>query len=441
MISREGYWNLEVETMSIEQIKETQLIKLKRQLTYLYSKSEFYRKKLKDVGFEPGDINILDDLRKIPFSRKDELRKSQEIYPPLGEHGAANLQDVVRIHTSSGTSGNPTIMGLTQNDRIMWAEVISRCYYCRGLRKDDRIVLGMNIGLFGGGLPVVDAILNIGATLIPVGTGSSQRLVTLISKLNVNILSGTPSYALYLAEFIKNDMGLHPNELGVEYIFGGAEPGIGIPTIRNQIELEWGASALEALGNADIIPVMFAECHQKDGMHFLAPDFVIVELEDSESGNISFLDSDGRGELIYTALDRECVPLLRYRTGDVVEVKTDKCPCGRTGPKVRVLGRSDDMLIIRGINVFPSAIREIIGSFYPRATNNIRILLHSQHPQRIDPPLNIQVEQGENPGDLDALKNLLEKTLRDKLTFRARIELVEHGTLPRFEGKARLVEP
>lgn len=435
------YYNERIETMPREQICELQLRKLRRQVAYNYEHSEFYRQKFDDVGIHPEDIRALDDLTALPFTTKGELRDSQIEAPPLGRHAAAPMSRVIRIHSSSGTTGRPSYVGITKNDRDVWIESVARVYWAEGVRPDSVVAMGFGLGFFVGGLPLHDAIEEIGATFIPVGTGASDRLITSIQNLGANQLTCTPSYATYLAEYVRNKFHVEPRTLGIERIQLGAEPGGGIPAVRQRLEDDWGAVVTEGIGNADVIPVYGGECDERAGMHYLTPDFAIMEIIDPDTGeSLSFDEPELRGELVFTHIDRECVPLVRFRTRDRVVAWTDPCPCGRTGIRLRCVGRTDDMLIVRGVNVWPSAVKDVIVSMRPRTTGEMQILLDEPGP-KVDPPLKIQVEYGRDVQDLEGLKRDIEGTLRDKLIFSAEVELMPPSTLPRFEMKAQLIRP
>ena len=432
------YWHREIETMPWEDVRDLQLEKLRRQLRYVATRSPFYARKFAEAAFDPARLRSLDDLRRAPFTTKEELRESQIATPPLGEYAAADLQDVIRIHSSSGTTGRPSYVGITRHDRDVWTETVSRVYYCEGVRREDVVVHGFGLGFFVGGLPLKDAIENIGATLIPIGTGASDRLVTAIRDLGGTVLTCTPSYATYLAEYVRERYHMAPSELGLRRILLGAEPGGGIPAVRERLAEEFGAFVTESLGNADLIPTYSANCEELDGNHFLAPDFMILELVDPDTGEPVEPGDGTEGELVATHIDRECVPLVRFRVRDRVVENTSPCACGRSGPRFTCVGRTDDMLILAGVNVWPSAIKDVVTSLHPRTTGALQILLPSP-PPRVEPPLQVQVEYGQEASDLDALKRELEGLIRDKLIARAEVELVPPDTLPRFEMKAQLI--
>jgi phenylacetate-CoA ligase len=437
MADRE-FWHSEVETMSAPDAEAMQLQKLKKQLGYLLERSPFYQRKFKESGFDAASISSLGDLSDAPFTQKEELRESQIGSPPLGDHAAARLENVLRIHSSSGTTGRPSYVGITKHDRDVWTETISRVYYCEGLRASDVLIHGFGLSFFVGGLPLKDAIENIGATFVPIGTGASDRLVTSIQNLGGTVLTCTPSYAQYLAEFVHDRFEIDPKELDLRRVMLGAEPGGAIPAVRQKITDDFNAFVSEGLGNADLIPVYAGTCDEFDGMHYMAPDYMIVEIIDPVTDELLEWDDGVEGELVATHIDRECVPLVRFRTRDRIVAKMSPCPCGRTGPRFTCIGRTDDMLILGGVNVWPSAISEVVGALRPRTTGALQILLAAPGP-RVEPPLRLQVEYGLEATHLGELKTELERMLRDKLIVRCDIELVPPGTLPRFEMKAQLM--
>ena len=432
------YWNPEIETMPAADVRIMQAEKLRKQLDYLMARSPFYVEKFRSAGFDTGRVRSIDDLHHMPFTYKEELRDSQLAHPPLGNHVAAHPIDIIRIHSSSGTTGRPSYVGITRADRDMWTETVSRVYYCEGVRPGDVVIHGFGLGFFVGGLPLKDAIENIGATFVPIGTGASDRLVTSIRDLGGTILTCTPSYATYLAEFVRSHYDMEPSELGLRRILLGAEPGGGIPAVRARLVEDYGAFVTESLGNADLIPTYSANCDELRGNHFLAPDFMMLEVIDPDSGQILGWEDGTEGELVATHLQRECVPLVRFRTRDRVVVETSPCRCGRTGPRLRCIGRTDDMLILAGVNVWPSAIKDVITALYPRTTGALQILLAAPGP-KVEPPLLVEVEYGPDVNDLDALKAEIEDVLRRKLIVRIRVELVPPQALPRFEMKTQLI--
>lgn len=433
------YYSSEIETMSVDAITAMQVEKMATQLRYLAEKSPFHADKLREAGAQPDDIRSLDDLAKLPFTEKSELRQSQEICPPLGRHAAAEMKDVVRVHASSGTTGTPSYVGITRFDKQRWIDCIARSYWAQGLRPDDVFAMGMSISFFVGGLPVSNVVEEIGATLLPIGTGASDRLIASIQKMGATTLATTPSYANYLAEIARDQMGIDTANLGIKHVMVGAEPGGGIPSVRAQIERNWNAKCTESIGNADIITIHSSECKAQDGCHFIVPDYLIMEIIDPDTGKVLSQNAPKiEGEMVFTHLDRQCNPVLRFRTRDRVVIDTTPCPCGRTGPRLRCIGRSDDLLIVRGVNVWPSAIKDVLLGFRPEVSGELRIILDQPGPM-VAPPVNIRVETTDTNPSSDLAKRI-EKELRAKLIFAAKVELVPPQSLMRTEMKAALIE-
>ena len=438
MMAENGEYLNPIETISPEELREIQERKFLKQLDYVWERSPFYRRKFKEHGIDRGEIRGLGDLPKLPFTEKDELRRSQEEEPPLGGHAAAPMEDVIRVHSSSGTTGVPTFVGITEHDQRVWTEITARSFFTQGLRRSDVVIHAAGLTFFVGGLPCKDAIERIGATFIPIGTGASDRVVMTAKRLGANALHCTPSYALYLAEYVRSRYKMEPSELGFRKLVVGAEPGGGIPSIRRKLQEDYQCRVTEGLGNSDAAPIIFGECPYQQGMHFCAQEFIVCELIDPDTGEVLEMRDGAEGELVYTLIDRECCPLVRFRTHDRVVVWTSPCECGRTGFRVRCLGRTDDMLIVLGVNVFPSAVKDVVMSFRPRTTGEMVILLDKPGP-KVDPPVRIQVEYTRGVTNLEGLKREIEGALRERLVFRAEVELVEEGTLPRHEMKASLI--
>ena len=438
--SEQKYYNSKIETMSADEVVAIQLGKLKNQLIYINNHAPFYTNKFTNISAHPKDIRTLEDLAKLPFTEKSELRQSQIEHPPLGSHAAASMSDVVRVHASSGTTGTPSFVGITKFDKQRWIECIARSYWAQGLRPEHIFAMGMSIGFFVGGLPISNVVEEIGATLLPIGTGASDRLISSIRSMGATTLATTPSYATYLAEIAREKMGVDTADLGIKHVFVGAEPGGGIPEVRALIESEWNAKCTESIGNADVITIHSAECEEQDGCHFIVPDYLIMEIIDPDTGLVVSLDQlEIEGEMVFTHLDRQCNPMLRFRTRDRVVIKNTPCGCGRTGPRLKCIGRSDDMLIVRGVNVWPSAIKDVVMSFIPEISGEMRIILDAPGP-KVNPPLIIKVEKGTGSTTSPDIAERIESELRAKLIFAAKIELVPHGTIPRTEMKAKLIE-
>jgi len=432
------YLDRKIETATAKEIAGLQQGLLATQLDYLFARSQFYQEKFRTAAIRRKDLRALRDLARFPFTTKEELRASQTTHPPLGSHIAADWHDVIRVHSSTGTTGKPSFVGITRRDAKVWTRLTARSFYTQGLRKTDVVMHAAGLTLFVAGLTSKDAIESVGSVFVPLGTSASEKALTIIPLLGVNAMHCTPSYAAYFADFVR-EAGRDPRELGLKKLFCGAEPGAGIPAVRAKLEKDWGARVTEGLGNADMAPIIFSECPQQCGMHFNGPDAVVVEIIDPDTGENLPPEAGVTGELVYTSLQRECVPLLRFRTRDRVQVLGTSCGCGRTGFKLRCIGRTDDMLIVLGVNVFPSAIKEVVSTFHPATTGEMQIVLDKPGPG-VAPPLKVLAEYCGEFGASAALKAAMERKIKALLSVSASVELVSAGTLPRYEMKGQLVK-
>jgi phenylacetate-CoA ligase len=432
------FHNETIETMSTEELRGLQEEKLRKQIQYVYKKSKFYQRKFKEAGLVPEDIQSIQDLKKFPFTTKDELRGSQEKDPPLGSHAAVKMKKIIRIHSSSGTTGNPSFTGITQRDQKGWTQITERSIYTWGIRPKDVIIHAVGLTLFVGGLPVKDAIEHLGATFVPIGTGASERVIFTTQLLRANVLHCTPSYAIYFSDYLRKK-NMDPRELGIRKIICGAEMGGSVPSIRKRIQEDYDCIVTEGMGNSDAAPIIFGECLEQTGMHFCGQEYILCELIDPDTGEVLEMKDGAKGELVYTHIDRECCPLIRFRSRDHIEVWTDRCVCGRTSFRIRCFGRTDDMLTVLGVNVFPSAIRDVVGSLRPKTSGEIQVVLDQPGPT-VAPPVKIEVEFGKEVTHLEELKKEIEALLNSRLNFRAAINLVPEGSLPRFEMKAQLIK-
>jgi phenylacetate-CoA ligase len=408
------------------------------QLAYLFERSAFYREKLRAAGVSsPEDAGSLADVARLPLTEKAELRETVSSENPVGTHLCATRDEIVRIYSTSGTTGTPSYVPLTAGDLENWVTASARSYAASGIRAGQRIVSTYNAGPFVAGAALA-AFELIGLCHVPVGTGNSERVISAIEGLAPEAAVLTPSYAAYLVEWARErDVDLAGSS--VERVLVAGEPGGGEPAFRAMLEEGWGAKVTEAMGIGDIGVSLWGECEEQDGMHLGARGFVHVELIDPETGAARALEDVASGELVLTHLRHRAAPLLRFRTYDHVEVRTSPCPCGRTGPRIRCVGRTDDMLIVRGVNVFPSAVREVVGAFAPDVSGHI--LVRPRVPGvKQEPPLPISVELARDATPNDALADAIRTRLRDVLVVQTSVELVPWGTLQRSEWKSKLVE-
>jgi phenylacetate-CoA ligase len=404
----------------------------REQLAYLLERSPFYREKLAGV-----DLHGLAEISELPLTGKEELRATVTPENPFGAHLCASPDEIVRIYSTSGTTGLPTYIPLTAGDLENWVTGSSRSYAASGVRAGQRIVSTYNAGPFVAGAALA-AFDRIGLCHIPVGTGNTERLLKAVELLRPEAVVLTPSYAAYLVEAAA-ERGLDLSGSSVERVLVAGEPGGGEPAFRAKLEAGWGARVTEAMGIGDIGPSLWGECEEQTGMHLGARGFVHAELVDPETGASRPLEDGSSGELVLTHLRHRAAPLLRFRTRDHVEIRTSPCPCGRTAPRIRCVGRTDDMLIVRGVNVFPSAVREVVGAFAPAVSGHVVIRPQAAGVKQ-DPPLPVAVELARGASADDALAEAIRERLRETLVVQTSVELVPWGTLRRSDYKSKLVE-
>ena len=379
---------------------------LAAQLEYLEASSPFYGARIQGRR----------ELAGIPFTTKQELRESQRSSPPFGEHLCARREDLVRLHVTSGTTGEPVAIGLTRKDHEANSRVGGEAFRIAGLRPEDTVAHCLNYALYAGGIADHMAIEASGATVVPVGVGQSQRLLDLIPRLGISAIFGTLSFPAYLAARAR-EAGLDPAGLGLRHIVTAGEPGAGLSAVRAEIESQWRVSVTDTFGMSDVWSTMAGECGEGEGLHLTTEAHAVLEVVDPGTGDVLPLEDGVAGELVWTHLEREASPLLRYRSSDLATVHTAPCACGRTTPRIRIGGRRDDMLRVQAVNVYPQAIGELLGGAR-------HAIVADGDP--IVPPLHVYVER---PGDRDA----------DRLRAALRTDIAVHplapGTLPVAEHK------
>jgi len=421
------FWDEKTETLPKRDLEELQLKRLKKTVAQVQN-VEFYRRLLGGAHVRPEDIRTLGDIEKIPFTRKQDLRDGY----PFGFF-AVPIHEVVRIHTTSGTTGKPTVVGYTRNDLQTWADLIARNMTMVGLTDRDIFQNMVNYGMFTGGLGFHYGAEKIGMTVIPSATGNTRRQIEMIQDFGVTAIHCTPSYAMHLAE-VAEETGAHLDSLTTGLF--GAEPWS--DAMRAELEKKLGVTAFDSYGLSELFgPGVAFECPERDGLH-IWHDCYLVEIIDPLTGET--LGDGERGELVVTPLVKEAMPLLRYRTGDVTMRFEDECLCGRAKKIARITGRSDDMLVIRGINVFPSQIEHVLLRI-PEVGNHFMVYVDRVNhldEMTIDVEINRDYFSGELQ-DLARIQKKVVKELRDTLELRTTVKLVEPGSLPRFEGKAKRV--
>ena len=424
-------WNPNKECMPREQMRELQGKRLCKLVQYVYHNVPFYRHKMQEMDLTPDDIREIEDITKLPFTTKQDLRDNY----PYGLM-AAPLSEVVRVHASSGTTGNPTIVGYTRRDLSIWSEVMSRCLSAYGVTRDDTFSVSYGYGLFTGGLGAHYGVENLGATVIPASTGNTEKHVRLIRDLHIPGIACPPSYALYLAEVVER-MGIRKEELGLRIGAFGAEPWT--EHMRQEIQSRLGLKGYNIYGLSEIMgPGVSYECQEQYGSHINEDHFYPEIIDPVTCQNLPY---GTQGELVFTTLTKEGMPLLRYRTKDLTSLIADPCPCGRTSVRMTpIMGRSDDMLIIRGINVFPSQVESVIlgmKEFEPQ------YLLVVDRKNNLD-TLEVQVEVrrdffSDDIGSMLRLKKTLSDRLKSVLSISAEVKLVEPNSIARSQGKSKRV--
>lgn len=425
------FWNPGAEKTPVKELKEIQERKLRSLVNVAYDYSPFYRRKFKEMGISPDDIRSLNDLRKLPFTSKPDLRDNY----PFGMFATPTSQ-IVRFHASSGTTGKPIVVGYTDNDIRVWVESLCRSLSACGVEREDIIQISYGYGLFTGGLGFHYAGEKLGATVIPTSAGNTQRQLELMKDLKSTVFACTPSYMLYLAEYANRiGNGIQEDTVLKRGIFG-AEPWS--EETRKRIEDKTGIDAFDVYGTSEMSGPLFTECTEKNGIHIWGDHF-IPEVVDSEGEPVG----DGeKGELVVTTISKEAMPLIRWKTGDVTILEEEKCACGRTHPRLmRILGRADDMLIVRGVNVFPSQIEHALMQI-PEVGEHYMITLDREEDGMDVMTIQVEVKEEAFTGKVNDILNLEKKianTLKTSLNVTSKVEVANPGTLQRFEGKAKRV--
>jgi phenylacetate-CoA ligase len=426
-------WNPQAEQMPRVELTRLQTQRLQQQVSRAYEQVPFYRKALEERGLHPQDIQAIDDIERLPFTVKEDFRTTY----PYGLF-AVPLKYIVRLHASSGTTGKVVVGGYTRTDLEMWGDVMARTFAAGGVTADDIFQNFYGYGLFTGGLGVHIGAETIGATVIPMSGGLTRRQLQLMEDLGSTVIAGTPSYTLVIAETAAEEGIDLRSRMQVRVGFFGAEPWT--EGMRREIEERFGIEAFDIYGLTEVIgPGVAAECSQHQGLH-INEDHFYPEVIDPETGKR--LPDGEVGELVFTCLTREALPLLRYRTRDRVALIHDACPCGRTSVRMaRVRGRTDDMLIVRGVNVFPTQIEQVLLS-HAGLTSNYQIIVDRQRDQLDELEVWVEVDETLHHQGSQAIAMLqatVTEDLKQALGLHAHVLLVEPHHLPRSEGKVKRV--
>ena len=425
-----NFWQPKIETMKRSDLQDLQMRRLKDTVKRAYDNVPFYHQKMKDLGMTPSDLAGLEDARALPDTRKGDLRENY----PFGLF-AVPESEVVRVHASSGTTGKPTVVGYTARDIEIWSDMVARDLVMVGCRREDVFQNAVNYGFFTGGLGIHYGIERMGAMAVPSGTGDTKRQIEIMIDFGVTALHCTPSYALYLAETV-TEMGV-VGDLHLRIGCFGAEPW----SDRARIELEemLGIKAYDSYGLSEMFgPGVAFECQEQDGLH-IWEDHFLVEVLDPEGEACA---PGERGELVLTSLTKEAMPLIRYHTGDVTYMMEGDCPCGRSSVRLhRFLGRADDMLVVRGINVFPSQIEDVLLKI-PEIGDYFQVVVDRKRHALDDISIKVEVSDLAFTGELADLARLQKKVegeLKSVMKIRSKVELVEKGSLPRTQGKSKKI--
>jgi phenylacetate-CoA ligase len=427
-------WNEKIECMELEDLKNIQSERLIKLVSYVYKNCPFYKHKFEEFDISPDNIKTIDDIVKLPFTTKDDMRDNY----PFGLFSISQ-KDVAEIHVSSGTTGNPTVVGYTKDDVDLWAEVVARALCCAGAERGDKLQNAYGYGLFTGGLGLHYGAMKMGLTIIPMSSGQTKRQLKIMQDFKPRIISCTPSYALYIAEEAK-EMGFDPRQSSWEIGIFGAEPWS--ESIRNDIENELSLLATDIYGLSEIIgPGVSQECTYKDGLHIFS-DLFYPEIIDPETNQPV---ADGaNGELVITTLTKQAIPLIRYRTRDVVSIDKTICRCGRTIPRIsKIKGRTDDMVVVKGINVFPSQIENVLLGI--EGTQPYYQIVVDRKSHKLDEvEVLVEVEEKLFSDEVKVLKQLqgkIKEEIESVLSIGVKITLVEPKTIERSMGKSkRLVD-
>ena len=425
-------WKEDIETMPLEDLKNLQSERLAHIVRYVYEHCPVYKDKFDRAGVAPGDIKTIADITRLPFTTKLDMRDNY----PFGMFSRPRT-DLVEIHVSSGTTGNPTLVGYTRDDIGLWSDVMARSLCCAGAEPDDTIQIAYGYGLFTGGLGFHYGALEMGLTIIPTSSGQTKRQLKIMQDFAPRILACTPSYALYMVEEAR-ELGLDPRQSSWDIGIFGAEPWS--ESMRLEIEAEWNMLATDVYGLSEIIgPGVSQECRYKQGLHVFS-DVFYPEIIDPETGQPV---EEGRdGELVITTLTKQGVPLIRYRTRDIVSMTTERCQCGRTSPRTsKIKGRTDDMIVVRGINVFPSQIEHVllgIEGTHP----HYQIVIDRQAHKLDSVDILVEVDEtifSDEIKKMHALEMKIQAEIQAVLSVGVQVKLVEPKTLERSMGKARRV--
>jgi len=427
-------WDRAVETASAAEVRALAAAAWETQLEHLLRDSAFYRRRLGEAGLGTSPIS-LDDLPRLPFTTKAEFKHAVEQEPPFGSNLSVPAEAVKRVYQTSGSTGKPSVLSLTRADVESWTAIGTRTYYATGVHEHSSVLSTFGAGPFVAGHTHL-VLSRIGARSVPVGPGDTDRVVFGLRSGLADTLLGTASFAQHLANRFEQE-GLEPGSLALGHIVTGGEPGGGIPAIRDHVQEALGVTVNEVMGIGDVAPSLFGECPAQRGMHFCGTGFIWPELVDPESREPVGIEPGATGELVYTHLRREAMPVVRFLSADIVRIEGVDCECGRTSFRMRCIGRRDDMFIVRGVNVYPTAILALVGEFRPAVTGRARVV-RTGEAVSVEPPVPVEVEVPDGRPPAAGLAERIEQAIRARLTFRCRVDLVPESSFGDAGYKTRL---
>ena len=418
---RDWMWERAVETASPADQIVAASAAWDHQLQHLAEGSPFYARKFKEAGIDIAKKLRLGDITKLPFTTKGELKQSIEAQPPFGTNVGVPEEQIKRVYQTSGTTGTPTVIPLTRTDMMTWTTIGARTYYATGIHDHHSVLTTFGAGPFVAGHTHF-VLTRVGARAVPVAPGDTGRVLFGLNAGLADTLLSTPSFAQYLANKLEGTSP-DPSSLALIHIVTGGEPGGGIPAIRDHIQRVLGATVTEVMGIGDVAPSLFGECPRQNGMHFCGAGHVWPELVDPKTQEPMAIETGAVGELVYTHLTREAMPVVRFLSGDIVRIEGTSCECGRTSFRMRCLARRDDMFIVRGVNVYPSAILAVVGDFRPRVTGRARVV-RRDGAVSVQPPVPIEVEVPESSEPDAKLAAAIEEAVHTRLMFRCKVGLI-----------------
>lgn len=441
-------WNEAAQTMPEEELKALQFARLSRQISRVFDESPYYREKFTRAGVSPATLKTLADIRHFPFFDKEEERISQErsreeAGHTLGMHITCDPKKVVMISSTSGTTGLPTFTGYTKADRDVVHESGARCLFQAGIRPGDVVLHAFVLSMWIAGAPVLDLLTHYGCTVVPIGALSGvERFAQVARSVAPKVLICTPSYGEYLIKNLPLRAGIEASSLGVKKIVVAGEPGGSIPEVRKRISDGFGGAEIyDFIGSTGGAFFTSISCEAVDGLHYNASDYCLFEIVDPKTLEPVPFENGAVGEIVYTGFLKECAPLIRWRDKDMVEVRTEPCACGRPGFRFKIRGRADDMMLVRGVNVYPHAVKDVVTGLRPHVTGEMRIVRFSDQPV-VEPPMKLRVEHAADlPAEAIAETAAeIERRINHLLRFRAEVEMVPPGTFSGTHHKTNLFE-